>query len=109
MCNGYISANLVMGNSFLKLFVHFLNPIWLPDAILDSSYYFLTFEPYNMDWCVGLIFMILRLKLISVAVFIFQSHFQTKFQIASNGHDEILIPDIYCIRSHKYVFACISK
>ena len=40
---------------------------------------------------------------------IFQSHLQTKFQIACNGHDESLIPDIYGIRSHKYVFARISK
>ena len=39
----------------------------------------------------------------------FQSHFQTKFHIASNGHNESLIPDIYGIRSHKYVFARIAK
>ena len=39
----------------------------------------------------------------------FQIHFQTKLHIASNGHDECLIPDIYGIRPHKYVFARIAK
>ena len=63
-----------------------------------------------MDLCVGLFFYDFEVEnYFFVAVFIFQRHFQTKFQIACNGHDESLIPDIYGIRSLKYVFARISK
>ena len=36
MCNGSILHKMDVGNSFLGLFLHFSNPIWPPDAILDS-------------------------------------------------------------------------
>ena len=34
--NGSILHKMDVGNSFLGLFLHFSNPIWPPDAILDS-------------------------------------------------------------------------
>ena len=36
MCNRSILHKLDVGNSFLGLFLHFSNPIWPPDAILNS-------------------------------------------------------------------------
>ena len=36
MCNGSILHKMDVGNLFLWLFSHFSNPIWPPDAILDS-------------------------------------------------------------------------
>ena len=51
-----------MGNSFLVLFLHFLNPIWAPDTILASELlHVLDSKLDNMERCVmGLSWLLWR-------------------------------------------------